>query len=123
MNYRQNTKIEQVKESTLVIGVDIGSETHYARAFDYRGKEISKRVFKFSSDLNGFTCFYEWLRETCKRASKTDVMIGCEPTGHYWYTFEKYIREHGMKLVFVNPFAVKRLKELDDNSPKKTDSV
>jgi len=121
MNYKQNAKIEQVKESTLVVGVDIGSETHYARAFDYRGKEVSKRVFKFSSDLHGFTCFYEWLVENGKRAEKTEVLIGCEPTGHYWYTFEKYIREHGMKLVLVNPFSVKRLKELDDNSPKKTD--
>ena len=68
MNYKQNAKIEQVKESTLVVGVDIGSETHYARAFDYRGKEVSKRVFKFSSDLHGFTCFYEWLVENGKRA-------------------------------------------------------
>ena len=26
-----------------------------------------------------------------------------------------------MRMVFVNPFSVKRMKELDDNSPKKTD--
>jgi len=56
-----------------------------------------------------------------EKAGKTDVLIGIEPTGHYWFTFEKFIRSKGMRLVFVNPFAVKRLKELDDNSPKKTD--
>ncbi len=33
-NYTQNEKILQVSESTLVIGVDIGSRTHFARAFD-----------------------------------------------------------------------------------------
>lgn len=38
MNYTQNEKIEQVKESTLVLGVDIGSSEHYVRAFDYRGR-------------------------------------------------------------------------------------
>ena len=27
MNYTQNFKIEQVKESTLVVGIDIGSQT------------------------------------------------------------------------------------------------
>ena len=32
MNYTQNEKIEQVTNETLVIGVDIGSQTHYARA-------------------------------------------------------------------------------------------
>ena len=47
MNYTQNIKIEQVKEETLVVGVDIGSTTHYARAFDYRGREITKKVFVF----------------------------------------------------------------------------
>ena len=29
MNYKQNEKINQVKESTLVVGIDIGSTTQY----------------------------------------------------------------------------------------------
>ena len=32
MNYTQNEKIEQVTDSTIVVGVDIGSQIHYARA-------------------------------------------------------------------------------------------
>ena len=40
MNYKQNEKINQVKESTLVVGIDIGSTTQYARAFDWRGIEL-----------------------------------------------------------------------------------
>ena len=39
MNYTQNEKIEQVTDSTIVVGVDIGSQIHYARAFDNRGRE------------------------------------------------------------------------------------
>ena len=31
----QNAKIEAITEKTLVLGIDVGSETHYARAFDY----------------------------------------------------------------------------------------
>lgn len=42
MNYKQNEKINQVKESTLVVGIDIGSTTQYARAFDWRGIELGK---------------------------------------------------------------------------------
>lgn len=121
MNYNQNAKIEQVTDETAIIGVDIGSEYHYARAFDWRGMELAKKVIRFSSDLDGFNSFYEWATDICARYGKRRVIIGCEPTGHYWFTFEKYIRERGMLLVFVNPFAVKRIKELDDNSPKKTD--
>lgn len=33
----QNAKIEVITEKTLVFGIDVGSETHYASAFDYRG--------------------------------------------------------------------------------------
>lgn len=55
MNYNaQNKKIEAVTETTLVIGIDVGSETHYVRAFDHRGIEYSKKPFKFSNDEGGF---------------------------------------------------------------------
>lgn len=35
MNFTQNEKISQVTNTTLVVGIDISSETHYARAFDW----------------------------------------------------------------------------------------
>ena len=121
MNYTQNEKIEQVTESTLVLGVDIGSSEHYVRAFDYRGRELTKKVFRFSTDINGFNSFYDWVTQICIKHGKNEAMIGCEPTGHYWYTFYQFVKDHGMKLAFVNPASVKKAKELDDNSPKKTD--
>ncbi|WP_350344589.1 hypothetical protein PRVXT_001013 [Proteinivorax tanatarense] len=40
MNFNQNNKINQVKEETIVIGIDIASEIHYARAFDWRGIDL-----------------------------------------------------------------------------------
>lgn len=43
----QNAKIEAITEKTLVLGIDVGSETHYARAFDYRGIEYSSIFFTF----------------------------------------------------------------------------
>lgn len=57
MNYTQNEKIEQVTNETLIIGVDIGSQTHYARAFDNRGGELTRTVFIFHNDLEGFNSF------------------------------------------------------------------
>ncbi len=39
MNYTQNEKLLQVGEKNLIIGIDIGSQKHYARAFDWRGIE------------------------------------------------------------------------------------
>lgn len=122
MNYTQNEKIEQVTDTTMVVGVDIGSRIHYARVFDNRGCELTKRVFSFHNDLEGFNSFNLWAETLKTENKKTDVMIGCEPTGHYWFAFSKYVTEHQKTLVMVNTFSVKKIKELDDNSPRKTDS-
>ena len=49
-------------------------------------------------------------------------MVGAEPTGYYWFGLASYLKEQSIKLVLVNPFHVKRSKELDDNHPSKTDT-
>ena len=121
MNTKQNERISQVSSDTLVIGVDIGEEKHYARAFDYRGLEFSRRALSFSNSAAGFNIFYKWLEEIKERTRMKKVIIGCEPTGHYWFTFQKFLHDHKLKLVVVNPYSVNRSKELDDNSPEKDD--
>ena len=47
MNNTQNEKIAQVTNDTMVIGIDIGSQKHWARAFDNRGMELSTIIQKF----------------------------------------------------------------------------
>ncbi len=93
MNYTQNEKIEQVTDTTMVVGVDIGSQTRYARAFDNRGRELTKRVFAFKNDIEGFNSFNRWAETLKKENNKTAVLIGCEPTGHYWFAFAKYVND------------------------------
>lgn len=43
MNYRQNSKINQITTTTAIIGVDIAKFEHVARAVDDRGRELSKK--------------------------------------------------------------------------------
>ncbi|WP_092872062.1 hypothetical protein [Acetitomaculum ruminis] len=74
-------KIEQVTDTTLVICVDVGSQLHYARAFDNRGKELTKRVLSFQNSIEGFNTFNQWEEKIRMENDKTEVMIGCEPTG------------------------------------------
>ena len=121
MNYTQNNKISQVSEKTLVVGIDIGSETHFVRCFDWRGIEFTKKPFSFTNSRSGFDYYLSRVTEIMQKHGKDDIIVGCEPTGHYWMTFAKYLKEHDMNLVFVNPYHVKQCKELDDNSPNKTD--
>ena len=120
MSLTQNEKIRQVTEGTIIIGVDIASEMHWARAFDWRGIELSK-VFSFENNEEGFKSFLRWTDELKARNAKDRIVIGAEPTGHYWFGLAAYLKDIGIKLVLVNPYHVKQTKELDDNHPSKTD--
>lgn len=120
MKYNQNEKILQITDETLIVGVDVASETHYARAFDYRGIELGK-LTRFNNNAKGFTAFALWVREIRLKYQKQHVIVGMEPTGHYWFNYAQYLTDKGINKVLVNPYHVKRSKELDDNSPTKND--
>ncbi len=66
-----------------MIGIDVGSETHYARAFDNRGYEYSKKPSRFSNDEAGFASFKEWILDHKNAHDKDKIIPGMEPTGHY----------------------------------------
>lgn len=70
-----------LKKKTLVVGIDVGSETHYERAFDWRGYEYSKKTFSFSSTEAGFISFLEWMQNIAKDHGKEELMPSMEPTG------------------------------------------
>ena len=120
MKSTQNEKIMQIKDETLVVGIDIGKETHYARAFDARGIEQAK-LLRFSNDAHGYNSLETWMQEIMQQKGKTEAIVGFEPTGHYWFTLGDHLKGKGHKLAIVNPFHVKCTKELDDNSPTKND--
>ncbi len=121
MNYTQNSKIAQVTESTLVVGVDIGSEMNFARAFNWRGQELSKKVFRFSNSLEGFQGFLEYLKsyQTIRPHPPSRSLWAVSPPP--WFNLARYLNAQHINLALVNPYHVKQIKELDDNSPKKTD--
>lgn len=120
MKYTQNFKIMQITEESLVVGVDIAKNVHYARAFNWRGLELGK-VISFKAEKLGFDEFVKWAKELAKKHFKSKVVVGFEPTGHYWYTFAQALEREGFMVVQVNPYHVKHSKELDDNSPSKSD--
>lgn len=117
----QNKKIKSITEKTLVVGIDVGSEKHYARAFDWRNYEYSKKPFVFKNDEDGFEAFHGWINAMKEQHGKTDVIPGMEPTGHYWFNLGMFLWNNDMRPVHVNPHHVKKSKEMDDNNPSKND--
>lgn len=118
---KQNEKIELVDDKTLVIGVDVGSYDEYARAFTCRKQELSKKPLHFHNTAEGFKTFKYWAVNIMKTNGLEKIIVGMEPTSIYWEALATYCKENGMILVHVNPAAVHKSKELDDNDPSKND--
>ena len=117
----QNARIRAITETTMIVGIDIGSEKHDARAFTYRGIEISAEPFEFRNSEEGYYMFLAWMEDLKSKNGLDAVIPGMEPTGHYWFNLGAFLQSHGMRTVLVNPYHVKQSKELDDNNPLKTD--
>lgn len=95
----------------LILGCDVGSETHYLRAIDTRGRELSKSAFPFSNDSEGFQSAKEWAVKIAAEHNKNQIVLGLEPTGHYWFCLATWMISNGISVVQVNPYAVKQTKE------------
>lgn len=120
MKYKQNDKILQITEKTLIVGVDIAKHKHVARAQDFRGIQFGKAL-TFGNYQDGFKSLINWITSLQNKHDKQDLIIGMEPTGHYWLPLAYWLKERDIKVVVVNPAHVKQTKELDDNSPTKND--
>jgi len=113
-------KLAAINPATLIVGVDIAKELQWARFTDYRGLELGKAV-KFANNKDGFANILASIETTCKLRGFEQVIVGMEPTGHYWKPLANYLSLHELKVVMINPYHTKRAKELDDNSPTKSD--
>jgi len=117
---KQNQRIQDITDQTLVIGADVAKETHVARAVDFRGIELGKDLV-FENNEEGFAHLVMWMKELQGQHAKTDVILGMEPTGHYWFPLAEFLQRQAIKIVVVNPHHVNRTKELEDNSQTKND--
>ena len=120
MNSNTNEKINQVSENTLVIGIDIAKHKHFACAVDDRGRVLQKS-FPILQSRIGFEAFYERLLALKQKHEKQEILVGFEPTGHYWMNLAAFLTHYGIPFVMVNPMHVNRSKELDDNLQTKND--
>ncbi len=117
---KQNQLIENISSSHLVIGVDIAQESHVARAVSFRGIALGTPL-EFGNHDEGFRLFSRWIQDLLKSYKLSKVIVGMEPTGHYWLCLARWLTNKGIEAVLVNPHLVKKNKENRDNTPSKSD--
>lgn len=110
----------RINETTLVVGIDIAKRSHVAVAEGPDG--AFTKPLSFHNFLEGFLSFEAWLRKSAERFGTVAIVIGFEPTGHYWKPLAEWLIRRKYELRFVSSVLTKRAKEMLDGSPLKTDA-
>lgn len=106
-------------DEVLVVGIDIAKDRHVAAA-DAPGGQVSA-PFTFANDYRGFVSLSMWIQEMQQRYHASQVVLGLEPTGHYWKPLAEWFGQRQYVLQLVAPRYTHRAKELEDGSPLKSD--
>lgn len=117
----ENQRIERITRAHVVVGIDIAKEKHAAQITDYRGRVLTARALSFPNTAGGFEALLRWIQEVLDQHKKRKVLVGMEPTGHYWHNLADWLLDVGIEVVLVNPVTTHRNKENRDNSPSKND--
>jgi transposase len=112
-------KVKVVSDGTLIVAVDVGMEANRGYCTTPDGR--SSKTFKFDNTRAGMDKLWEMIVINKNRFKCNEVLIGYESTGPYGEPMLHYLMDKPVKIVQVNPMHTKRVKEINDNSPLKTD--
>lgn len=106
-------------EKTLLVTVDIGKTMNvgYCRCPD----KTEVKPFVFRNGYQGFNEFWDVIVKTKAKKHLEKIVVGFESTGAYAEPLMHFLKRRGIHLVQVNPLHTKKLKDLNGNSPNKTD--
>jgi len=108
-----------VKEGTLIVTIDVGMTSNRGYCTTIDGRDL--KPFKFDNTREGLDKLWSMVVVSGNRFNCTEVMVGYESTGPYAEPLVHYLMDKPVTIVQVNPLHTKRIKELNDNSPLKTD--
>lgn len=119
MNRIETKKLKVVNSQTLIVAIDIGKTTNTGYCRCPSGKDI--KPFEFSNNAEGFRKLWDCICWMKRSHHLEEVVVGFESTGAYGEPLGHYLKDKAVRLVQVNPMHTKRMKDLQGNSPGKTD--
>ena len=108
-----------VDAEVLMVGVDVAKWRHVAVLRTGRG--FKSDAFGFTNDRAGFESLTQRAEATRREQGCESVAFALEATGHYGHALRHFLIDGGFAVVGINPAHTKRAKELEDNSPEKSD--
>jgi transposase len=114
-------KTAYARQFPVHVGVDTAKLFHVLVTIGPDGKR--SRPYRVVVSRAGFEATDAHLRALYPDLEPRQMLVGLEFAGHHGFTFARFLAERGYAVVNVLPVYTNRSKELEDNSPNKTDAT
>ena len=114
-----DSKTEWAAMFPVHVGVDTGKVFHKLVARGPDGRRRAAELVLMSRE--GFDAADAYLTTTFPDIPRERMLVGLEFAGHYGFTFAHDLHRRGYQIVNVLASVTKRLKEVEDNNPRKSD--
>lgn len=115
-----DAKVGYARQFAVHVGVDTGKSFHQLVARGPDGRRLG--AVRVDVTRAGFEAADAYLTTTFPGVPRAQMLVGLEFAGHNGFTFAHFLAARGYAVVSVLPFVTKRLKDLEDNSPRKDDA-
>ena len=105
----------------LVVGIDIGKDTHHAFMGTATGMSLYRKLI-FENNIEGFTKLLKITDQVKAQHMLSEVVFGCEPTGNYYKPLGWHLIRCARHMVLVSGQAVKNNRATIDGRWDKNDT-
>jgi transposase len=109
-------------EQILCVSIDVSKDFHVVLLHDGLG-EIVLPSFDVDIFRTGFEGLCQAVDKAVARIEAQVVLVGMEPTGHYYENLARHIQQTGQKVTIVNSFAVKENRRQQMMAHEKDDDI
>jgi len=117
---KQYERRQRIKKTTLAMGIDIGADFN-AVGFMNKDGNVLGQLPKMDNFRAGFDKFVRITEEMKVKHGLKDVLIGLEPTGHYWRKIAYFAKDQGYAVRFIRTTSLKHERDLNESSSAKSD--
>jgi transposase len=121
MQFCQITKEISGSNQYLVVGIDVGKDTHHAFMGSATGLSLYRKLI-FENNLDGFRRLIETSDQIKTQYGLSKVVFGLEPTGNYHRPLARHLVHCDRNVVMVAGQAVKNNRQLLDGRWDKNDT-
>ena len=119
--YCQIAKEITGSDQYLVVGIDVGKDTHHAFMGSATGKALFRKLI-FENNLDGFSRLLKTADEIKSQNGLCKIVYGLEPTGNYHKPLARHLIRCDSNVVLVSGEAVNKNRSLLDGRWDKHDT-